>query len=349
LSGLPHGEVPSASHPDGLVLRAASNWVKSTGSGGFTRGVPSETGRIGMAAAHPIEISTPLGDGVLLFRRMTAREELGRPFELELDLLSQDEQLRFEDVLGQRMTIRLALAEGKNRYFDGFVSRFSQVGRSGRYIAYQVTLRPWLWFLTRAADCRIFQGKTVPEIVKEIFREHGFTDFEEDLSGKYRTWEYCVQYRETDFNFVGRLLEQEGIYYYFKHAEEKHNLVLADSYSAHDRIPGYEEIPYYPPSANAVREEHLSSWSLAQEVQPGAYALNDFDFEKPRASLAVKSTFTRKHAAAEYEVYDYPGEYVETGDGESYARVRIEELQARYELASGQGDARGSWWGGSLP
>ena len=163
-----------------------------------------------MQTARPVEIITPLGDDVLLFHRMTATEELGRLFQFELDLLSMDPNIKFEDLLGQNVTIRLELPKDKIRYFNGFVSRFSQEGTFDDFNAYSVTVHPWLWFLTRTADCRIFQKKKVPDIIKEVFRDHGFTDFEEALSGSYRTWEYCVQYRETDFNFVSRLMEQEG-------------------------------------------------------------------------------------------------------------------------------------------
>lgn len=299
-----------------------------------------------MGVSRTVQVTSPLGEGALLFRRMTAVEELGRLFEFDLELLSRDPQIPFEDVLGQPLTVALELQDGSRRYFNGFVSLFSQAGTVGHFALYRATLRPWLWFLTRTADCRIFQGKTVPDILKEVFREHGFTDFSEALQGAYRTWDYCVQYRETDFNFVSRLMEQEGIHYYFTHQEGKHTLVLADSPSSHDLIPGYEEIPYYPPSDNVIREDHLSDWGLSQEIQPGAYALDDFDFQKPRASLAAKASVSRRHASASYEVYDYPGEYVETADGEAYARVRIEELHARYEQALGRGNARGIAAGG---
>ncbi|MGH8502229.1 MAG: type VI secretion system Vgr family protein [Gammaproteobacteria bacterium] len=299
-----------------------------------------------LQADRTLSITTPLGDDVLLLRTMTATEQLGRPFEFELDLLSGDEQIKFEDLLGQTMTVQLSLVEGEARYFNGYVSNFSQIGRVGDYARYQATLKPWLWFLTRTADCRIFQEKTVPDIIKEIFREHGFSDFDELLNADYRPWDYCVQYRETDFNFVSRLMEQEGIYYFFKHADGKHTLVLCDAYSSHQLIEGYEQVPYYPPSDNVVREEHINDWFLSKEIQPGTYALNDFDFQRPKAVLEVKSVIKREHALADYEVYDAPGEYVQTADGETYAKTRIEELQAQHEVIHGEGDARGLAVGG---
>ena len=124
---------------------------------------------------RPIIVKTPLADDVLLLRSMSGREELGRLFQFELDLLSEDFVIKLEDVLGQSMTVRLNLPDGEFRYFNGIVSRFCQVEPSGEFAAYQATLRPWFWFLTRTSDCRIFQNKTVPDIIKEVFRDNGFS------------------------------------------------------------------------------------------------------------------------------------------------------------------------------
>ena len=294
------------------------------------------------------EVSSPLGKDILLFRAMSANERLSHPFEFDLELLSKDHDIELDDVVGQILTVRLDLpAERKTRYFNGYVSQLSYEGGLREFSRYRATLRPWFWLLTRKADCRIFQEKTVPEIIEQVFQDNGFSDFEKRLSGEYRTWEYCVQYRETDFNFVSRLMEQEGIYYYFRHEDGKHTLVLADSVSAHDPIPGYEKVPYFPPVEAKRRErDHLSAWSVAKQVQPGKYSLRDFDFKKPSADLETRNNNPLDHAQKEFEVYDYPGEYVETGEGETYARVRLEELQSQHERASGNGNAAGLFSGG---
>jgi type VI secretion system secreted protein VgrG len=289
-----------------------------------------------------IEITTPLGKDVLLFRRMTASEQLGALFQFQLDLLSLESDIAFEDILGQNITVRLSLPDHKERYFNGYVSHFSHLGTYKDFHAYGATVHPWFWFLSRTADCRIFQERTVPDIIKSVFKDHGFTDYEESLSGQYRTWKYCVQYRETDFNFVSRLMEQEGIYYYFKHEKKKHIMVLSDSVCSHEPYPGYEQLPYYPPDDSLRRErDHIYEWNVARGIQPGCYALNDFDFTRPKANIEVKSSMRRTHARGEMEIYDYPGEYCETCDGESYARARIEELQMEHEQVHGQGNARG--------
>ena len=291
-------------------------------------------------ANRPVAIASPLGDDVLLFHRMEGREQLGRLFEYQVDVYSEDDSIDFNALLGENVTVRLFRPElGDERYFNGFVSQFHQgTTYEQRYATYQLTLRPWFWFLTRTSDCRIFQEQTVPDIVKQIFSDRGFSDFEERLSGSYRTREYCVQYRETDFDFISRLFEEEGIYYFFKHENGKHTLVMADDYAAHESVG---EIPYYPEANVNQREvESVFRWALDARLQPGKVALRDFDFKVPTKDLGSLTPITRSHAQSDYEIYDYPGEYFETADGDHYSRVRIEELQAQHETPSGQSDAR---------
>ena len=294
-------------------------------------------------ANRHVEFTSPLGKDVLLFHHMTAIEELGRLFQFKLNLLSEEPKIKFKDILGQNVTIRLNLPDNQIRYFNGFVSHFRQKETTVDGLSvYSATVHPWLWFLTRTTNCRIFQEMTVPDIIKKVFKDSGFTDYEESLSGSYRTWEYCVQYRESDFSFVSRLMEQEGIYYYFKHEKAKHVLVLSDSVSSHEPYSGYEKLPYYPPSENHLRErDHIYNWQVNQEIQSGVCELNDFDFERPKADIKVKSSIAREHAYADQEIFDYPGEYIETSDGETYAKTRIEEAQADYERIEGEGNARG--------
>lgn len=287
------------------------------------------------------KVVTPLGDSLQL-QRLTGREELSRPFSYELQLLSTDPEVKAASLLGQGMTVELELEDEKVRYFHGIVSRFARGGTLGRYAVYRATMRPWLWLLSRTSDCRIFQNTTAPDVIKQIFRDFGLTDFDDALSGTYRTWDYIVQYRETALSFVSRLMEQEGIYYYFRHDSNKHTLVLADGYSAHVAAPGYEEVPYLPPDQHNPRErDHLTAWTVSEQIQPGAYMLNDFDFVRPKANLQSKISAPRDHASGDLEYYDYPGEYVEASDGESYSKARLQALQAECELGAGEGNVRG--------
>jgi len=292
-------------------------------------------------ASRLAKITSPLGPEVLLLKDMGGGEELGRLFNYELQLHSLDNAIDLNQLLGKPMCVSLQLDGGGERYFHGIVARCSQNVDQGQFASYQATLRPWLWLLTRTSDCRIFQNLTIPQIIKQVFRDLGFSDFEDALSRPYREWEYCVQYRETSFDFVSRLMEQEGIYYFFRHEQNRHVLVLADAYGAHAKAPGYESVPYYPKNDQHRERDHIHDWHLAQEVQPGSLELNDYDFQRPSARIDVRSAMPRPHAAGDYPLYDYPGTYVQSEDGEHYARTRIEALQTQHEQVELAGNARG--------
>ena len=288
-----------------------------------------------------MEITTPLGDD-LLFHAMQAREDLSRLFDYHLELLSIKPDIDVDKILGKNVTIKLALPDDKTRYFNGFVTRFSQGARHGRYTTYRATVRPWLWFLTRTADCRIFQEMTVPDIVKKVFADHPTADFAFELTGSYKKWVYCVQYRETDFNFVSRLLEQEGIYYYVRHTDGHNTVVLTDSTSKHVPTPGYEKISFISPEEVVRPElERINVWNFEREIQPGVYVHDDYDLERPSVELRTRKTLTRSYAPSDYEVYDYPGLYIQKGDGEQYAGVRIDEFGSQFEEVSAVSNAKG--------
>jgi type VI secretion system secreted protein VgrG len=295
-----------------------------------------------LQSGRQIEVRGPLGPNDLLFRRMTATEAISQLFTFDVELYSDDIGITIDDVLGKPMTIALDLPGGGQRFFNGYVAEFACEGISGRHVVYRAKLRPWLWLLTRTSDCRIFQHRTVPDIIKQIFREYGFPDFKDDLSESYSEWVYCVQYRETDFNFVSRLMEHEGINYFFSHDDGKHVLNLVDAPMAHQAIPDYESLPYLPPSAHQqVTHEHVFEIAVGQEVRAGAHTLTDYDFELPRSDLQVKLNQPLGHDHGEYEVYSYPGAYLKTGDGEQYNRVRLEQLQTPCEIMRGAAIARG--------
>jgi type VI secretion system secreted protein VgrG len=192
----------------------------------------------------PITLKSPLPAADLLFESMTSSAALSSLGETQLNLLSPKSDLKPEDLLGKAVTVTVQLRDDAKRHFNGFVSRFGAGRHQGRYFAYQATVNPWLWFLTRTSDCRIFQDQTVPEIVKKVFEDHGIAKFEFKTFRTYRKWVYCVQYRESDYNFVARLLEHEGIYWYFEHTDSGHKLLLVDSQSAHDAAPACESLPY---------------------------------------------------------------------------------------------------------
>ncbi len=294
------------------------------------------------------EIVTPLGKDVLLVKSFTFQEQLGQMFSLELELLSTDISIDFESLLGQNTTTRIDMQKDQVRFINGYITQFSQVEHTRGFATYHATVSPWLWFLTRTADCRIFQHQIVPDIIKEVFEKNGYTDYEVRLKGDYREWEYCVQYRETDFNFVSRLMEQEGIYYYFEHENGKHTLILCDKPSAHKLIPNYTSIPFYPFDSTAVRvqDEYIHNWSINKSIQPGSYVLEEYNFKKPMADLLAQSTSPEGHKTDDFEIFDYPGEYTESSEGATYAKIRLEELHAGYEKKQGASNVRGLFAGG---
>ena len=283
--------------------------------------------------ARAMEITTPLGPDVLLFHTMHGREELSRVSEYQLDLLSLKSDINLDQILGKIVTITVALQDDSPRHFNGYVTRFSQGGTHGRYRRYHATVHPWLWFLSRTSDCRIFQEMTVPDIVKKVFADHPTSKIKDELTGSYAKWNYCVQYRETDLNFVCRLLEHEGIYFYFTHEDGQHTMVLADSYSAHEACQG-DPVPFIA-AEDVAREdiEHIKTWTLTREIQPGVFVHDDYDFERPNVELKTQKAVVRQYTPSDYEMYDYPGEYLQKGDGEAAAAVRIDEFAAQFELA----------------
>lgn len=295
-------------------------------------------------------VTTPLGSDVLLFSRMSGSEEMSRLFEYEVDLLLENKSLGSiitagfptDKILGEAITVVLDLPEGNKRYFNGVVTQFRHHGAEGDCFLYRATLRPWLWFLTRTSNCRIFQELSVPDIIKKVFSDNGFSDFKLKLASTYNPRSYCVQYRETDFNFVSRLMECEGIFYFFEHIKDKHTLVIADSVNAYQTVAGYETIPYFPPENSGQREQdHIFEWHTAHKVQSGVYVLNDYDFEKSKSNLIAKFIEKKSHSHAEGEQYDYPGNYFEPPEGETYANIRLDELHTDYEVIEARANAVG--------
>jgi type VI secretion system secreted protein VgrG len=292
--------------------------------------------------ARVFELTTPLGKDVLLFRAMRGREELSRLFEYDLLALSADPAIAPGKLLGRDVTVSVELASGKRRHIHGYVTRFAQGEMVGRYFEYRMRVQPWLWFLTRTADCRIFQDKTPPEIIKEIFADHkDVAVYEEQLAGTYAKREYCVQYRETDFAFVSRLMEEEGMYYHFEHKEDQHVLKIEDASTAHVAIPDRATIAFYPPGRQVrVDPEYIHHWVATEELQPAETVTDDYDFTKPKAELEVKARLVQPHERSRYEVYDWPGEYYEVADGEHYIRTRLDEFHTQFDRAEAECNVR---------
>ena len=301
-------------------------------------------------ANRSVSITGPGDMQGLMLTRLTAMEQISRPFQFDLELCSMEgEGTRGaadpDGILGKPACVTLKTSGTQTRYFHGVVTEFAHTGYNERRHQYRAILRPAFWLLTRRADCRVLQNKSTPDIFAEVCRQAGFNDHKLALSARYEPWEYRVQYRESDFDFLGRLLEHEGIYYYFEHFSDRHVLVLTDDVGKLETVSGYEKVPYYPADdQGAPRErDHLSSWLTTKSFQPAAFAAREYNFETPAALAVGVSPVARRSDTARFEVFDYPaGANKLTAEGvERVAKVRAEQMQSSQSVVRSSGDAAG--------
>ncbi|WP_440964735.1 type VI secretion system Vgr family protein [Massilia sp. GER05] len=298
-------------------------------------------------ANREVAVSSVLGGDVLLFKSMQCSEALGRLSEFRIELASRRGDIGIADVLGTGMTVSVDLPQGGKRHFHGIVTRFAYQGWRDGLPSYLAIVRPALWLLTRSTNCRIFQGLDAIAIVKNVIEEYGAIALDESrVTMTPASREYCVQYRESDFDFVCRLLEEEGIYFYFTHADGEHTIVLADGYGAHDTVSGYDTIPFCDEemTSNALGEA-VTRLHPGGEIQPSMMVLDDFDFEKASSSLSgglvAKASVPAPFGQKSYEHYDYPGRYNVTATGDGFARARMEALHGQGERIEAAASARG--------
>jgi type VI secretion system secreted protein VgrG len=284
-------------------------------------------------AGQPISFATPLGADKLLLDRFQGEERISAPFLFTVDLLSEDEAVKPADVLRKSATLSFVLPDGSERTVNGLVRRFAQLGQRDQLTYYRAEVVPWLWFLSLAHDIRIFQNMSVLEIVEAVFKAQGFTDFDIECSRSYPQREYCVQYRESNLNFVSRLLEEEGIFYFFRHTSSSHVLVLADDNDAVEPSPGGGEARL---SGEPLDDEDVVL-TLADEhaVHIGKVTLTDYDYLQP--SLNLQQTVAGETGE---EAYDFPGLYAAPADGDRYALIRLQQQEAQARVLSGEGTMR---------
>ena len=276
----------------------------------------------------------------LLFKSMTATEELGRLFEFDVLAVAPSQSVVIDDMLGQPASVAVELSDGSQRHFHGLVCAMGTEGSAERTFGYRMVLRPWLWLLTRRTDTRVFQNMDLTDILKEVFAPFN-PNVTFHIAGTLPKYEYCVQYRETDFNFVSRLMEQEGVYYYFLHEANKHTMVIVDSPSAHKPCPHQSTFEYRLSADGHLDTDPITEWCSRTEIQSGQVVLRDFDFVQPTSPMETTAKATRKEASTKLEVYDYPGTYPTQAVGDRYSKLRIEELQAQYVRIEGSGSVRG--------
>jgi type VI secretion system secreted protein VgrG len=237
-------------------------------------------------------------------------------------------------------------SSGSERHFNGVLVEAQWLGMKDVYYAYRLVLRPQFWLLSRTADCRIFNNKKAPDIIREVLNDFG-VDNKFALQGDFPELEYCVQYRETHLAFVSRLMEQHGIYYFFEHTSDKHTMTLANAKSSHKAVPGHESTPFIALAGDDRRDrEHIYHWSSERRFRTGKVEFNDYDFKQPGKKLLVDSKASERYTKSDLKFYDHPGKYTERDVGEKYTKYQLEAEQSLDHRRHATGDAVSLFPGG---
>ena len=273
--------------------------------------------------------------------RFSGHEAMSSQFEFKVELACEDPGIDFSEIIGKPALLTVQ-GDLLSRCFHGLVCSFEQIDEMPRFAIYQASLVPQVWRLRHRHDCRIFQGLTTREIIKKVFETAGVPveQFRFNLTSPYEPRDYCVQYRESDWAFVSRLMEEDGIFYFFEHHEDKHVLVMGDGSPACKPIPGGDTLPFYRPSGLVPLEDHIRRFRFTEEIQPGRVSLRDFNFKKPELRMEAQD---KAEVDEDLEVYDYPGEYQEPGRGSSakgmtLAKIRLQGWQAARRTGFGESD-----------
>ncbi|KGR97571.1 type VI secretion system Vgr family protein [Burkholderia sp. ABCPW 111] len=326
-----------------------------------------------LPAARTVEISGPAlptlpsGEPALRLSAIRGSEKLSEIYAYALDCLTPpdstlaDEQaanLDLKAMIGKALTVTVQLegmgsfvagmpgmsgtahiGQGK-REISGIVTRASFAGPLNRQCRYRLTMQPWIYLADQRSDYRIFQNRSVDEIIDEVLNAYSYS-YDKRLSGRYPKLAFQVQYGETDFAFIQRLMQEHGIYWFFEHSNKVHRMVLVDHLGAHEPVASaaYRTLKYYPPG-HKIDREYIDAFDTAECLQPGRWTTSDFDFEKPNARLRVENALPQETAHNGLERYEWPGDFANPEHGEHVARVRMEELRAQGERASGGGNVR---------
>ncbi len=283
-----------------------------------------------------LSVTTPLGDDVLILRAVRGVESISGLFRYELEMLSEEPEVDFTAIVGKTVTVSVRSADGETvRYIDGLVTDFSQHDSDPRLWIYRAVIRPKFWLGTRKVDCRIFQDMSVTDIIEQVLGAIGVTDFALETTSAYEARVYCVQYNETVYDFLNRLMEDEGIFWFHRHEDGKHTLVFADDADAHALCPGIN-VAAYRPTAQQGREDEDAILQLAycERVVTDHYASEDYNFEQPSTELLTSAD--GDGTGSDMEVYEYPGGYMVKSSGDTRASIRMQEFEALSKSLDGR-------------
>ncbi|UPU34824.1 type VI secretion system tip protein VgrG [Geomonas paludis] len=291
-------------------------------------------------------LKTSLGGDALLLTELSGEEGISRSFSFELSLQSERTSIPSQALLGSNATVVITLANGNKRYLNGIISSFTQGRSSGeegedcRFSFYRCTLVPWFWTLSKSADIRIFQNRSTPEIVEQVFNDFGPSWYRFELRGSYDKREFCVQYRETAFNFVCRLFEEEGLFYFFRHEEGKHTMIIADSPDANPPCQFQHSASSLSSPTGTRTEDVITALEITRYIHPTRYSLNDYNFAIPGAGLKAEAPGAVQTQGTKCELYDAPGCYGSRAAGDRLARIRMEEEETMATVLVGSSDCR---------
>ena len=284
---------------------------------------------------------TPLGE-IWWAISLRGHEALSSLYEFRLELKSKEPSIDIQAMIGETCAIECETNSlSSTRYFSGLVIGASTRGKSGKHWLYELTIAPKLWFASRRADFKIFQNLTVQAIADEVLQQNAI-NCEWRLKNNYKTWEYVVQYGETDLAFLLRLLGHEGIYFWFEHGRSGEKLILGDHFSVHEPFAGYKSIPYYPPDASRVDEDHFHGWHASRVAKSGKFVQTSYDYTQPSKDLKTESADPRGHLFDQYEIFSYPGAYTEPEHGQEYAAARLQGMQSDQNIIVLEGSVRGA-------
>jgi type VI secretion system secreted protein VgrG len=299
--------------------------------------VISQTGR-------QFSFESPLGPDKLVVNKFEGTEAIAELFKFELELISTDFTIQSEDLLGENVTVGIRHINGVDfRYFNGHISKFAPIAHPGRLAYYKAEMVPWVWFLTLTQGCHIYQDETLPEVIQDVFERYGYEDYDINVGDRHKPWENCCQYQESAWAFVSRLMEIEGMYYFFKHEQGKHTLMIVDHMASHTPCPYQSSYPFeHQVGEGALRDEDtITSSDLRKVVKPNKYAHKDYNFKRPTDPLEIVKAVARDTGVSvPLEVYDYPGEYELPGDVTDWGDLRMEEQEHDHTVAHGTGTGR---------
>lgn len=336
--------------PSGLVKAAVAAAQAAAAAGMAQDAVSAIVSAVaGGPGAHNVTVSgSAVPPGALLFASLDGGETLSELFSyvvqlktpdtLNLGYVSPAANLPLKPMVGKDLCVNIELDGGGKRHISGLVTAARVVGHEGRSVTYELRMEPWVKLLTHTSDYKAFQNKTVVDILDEVLAEYPYP-VEKRLVESYpvRTWQ--VQYGETDFDFLQRLMQEWGIYWWFEHSEDSHTLVLADAISAHKACPDSPLVEWHQEGLK-LDKEFIHTITANESLRTGQWVLDDFDFTKPRSLLANTVANPRETGHATYEHYEWPGDYFDKSEGEMLTRIRMEAQRSPGSRVLGGGNIR---------